>query len=62
MQPRKVRFDLKKKGFFVELNGLSIQFKGNNEAVTVLVKQFEANLEAKDHQCRTPLYLAAEHG
>ena len=36
--------------------------KGNKEMVACLIEAYGANKEAKDHQNRTPLFLAAEHG
>ena len=36
--------------------------KGNNEAVRMLIENFNADKETKDYQGRTPLYLAAEYG
>ncbi len=36
--------------------------KGSEFSVACLIKEFKADIEAKDHQKRTPLYVAAEHG
>ena len=35
---------------------------GSVNAIQLLVKVYKANIEAKDFQGRTPLYLAAEYG
>lgn len=36
--------------------------KGSEYSVACLIREFEADIESKDHQKRTPLYVAAEHG